>query len=378
MKERTVEPKTREGIEVDPEVQPPPLQDSRDRQSSMFQTLRHRKPMLDEIPEAQRVLESFGLRVLVGQSPVFRAVVQQISTFARCPASILLLGETGTGKELCARALHYLSARASGPFVPVNCGAIPQDLMENELFGHVAGAFTGATTSHPGVLGEAEGGTLFLDEIEGLSLLAQVKLLRFVQEHEYRPLGATKRRAANVRLIAATNGNLEDAVRQGAFRQDLYYRLKVLVLELPPLRQRREDIPLLAQYFLDKYAAEFNRPAKHLSADALQVLLRYEWPGNVRELEHLIERAVALSDQAMLDASMLAVPGSEKVLPQESFHAAKAKAVARFEKMYLQQILTAHHGNITKAAQIAQKNRRAFWQLLRKHGLHVQNPKGAD
>jgi transcriptional regulator with PAS, ATPase and Fis domain len=310
-------------------------QEALQQQGSILRLLRHQKRTREEDLQAQQPQKAFGLRLLVGHSPVFKAVIQQIPTLARCPASVLLLGETGTGKELCARAIHYLSARAQQPFVPVNCGAIPQDLMENELFGHVQGTFTGATASQRGVLNEAEGGTLFLDEIDCLPLLAQVKLLRLLQEREYRPLGAAKSKQVDLRIIAAMNGNLDDAVRRGAFRQDLYYRLKVLVLELPPLRQRQEDIPMLAQHFLEKYAAEFDKAATHFSEDALQALLSYEWPGNVRELEHLIERSVALSDRVVLDATALAVPGHDKPFQQESFHAAKARAVAQFEKAYL-------------------------------------------
>jgi len=321
----------------------------------------------------EQVQETLSLQMLVGQSDVFQAVVQQIPTLARCEASVLLLGETGTGKELCARAIHYLSPRASQPFVPVNCGAIPPDLVENELFGHAPGAFTGATTLQKGILDEADGGTLFLDEIDSLPLLAQVKLLRFLQEHAYRPLGAAKSKVANFRIITATNGNLEEKVRCGAFRQDLYYRLKVLVLELPPLRQRIEDIPMLAQHFLEKYAAEFDTSARHFSADALQALLTYEWPGNVRELEHLIECAAALSDHTVVDAPALKVPGRDEPAYHESFHDAKVRAVAQFEKSYLQRVLAAHQGNITQAARTAQKHRRAFWQLLRKYGINAED-----
>ncbi len=373
-----MKPVTKDGLDSDTFPCSPSAQETFQQHSSMLQALRHRKHGLVEVPEARRLQKAFGLRLLIGQSPVFRTIVQQLPTLARCPASVLILGETGTGKELCARALHYLSPRAAQPFVPVNCGAIPQELMENQLFGHVAGAFTGATTTHKGVVDEAEGGTLFLDEIDSLPPLAQVKLLRLVQEHEYRPLGAARNKSANLRIIAATNGNLDDAVQRGAFRQDLYYRLKVLVLTLPPLRQRPEDIPILAQHFLDHYAAEFAKPTKRFSSDALQALLTYEWPGNVRELEHTIERAVALSDDATVDAAALAVPGYDKPSTQESFHTAKVRAVARFEKAYLQQILSLHQGNITKAAQAAQKNRRAFWQLVRKHGIRAHDFKLKD
>lgn len=194
--------------------------------------------------------ERLGLKQLIGENPAFLAEIKKIPIIAKCDASVLISGETGTGKELCARAIHYLSPRASKPFIPVNCGAIPVELVENELFGHKRGAFTGASTSQSGLIHEADGGTLFLDEIDCLPLLAQIKLLRFLQEKEYRPLGSTKMQKADVRVIAATNVDLEAVVREGKLRRDLYYRLNIIPLTLISLRERREDIPLLAHHFL--------------------------------------------------------------------------------------------------------------------------------
>jgi DNA-binding NtrC family response regulator len=319
----------------------------------------------------QRLKEHLGLQQLVGESPTFLAVIEKIPLIAQCDAGVLISGETGTGKEMCARAIHYLSPRTRKPFVPVNCGAIPVELVENELFGHERGAFTSAATSQPGLIQESDGGTLFLDEIDSLSLSAQVKLLRFLQEKEFRPLGSTKVHAADVRVIAATNTDVEKAVRDSKLRQDLYYRLNVIPLVLPALRERREDIPLLARHFLAKYAVEFNKPVQDCSAEALQALMLYEWPGNVRELEHMMERAVALSGQEIIRKADILLPGA--TTHPASFQAAKAKVITQFERAYIQGLLHTYQGNITKAAQAAQKNRRAFWQLMRKHRIDAQS-----
>src|SRR5215207_3207572 len=212
-----------------------------------------------QVTQVHMLKERLGMKQLLGQNETFLSEVKKIPLMAKCDANILISGETGTGKEVCARTIHYLSPRADKPFVPVNCGAIPLELVENELFGHERGAFTGAATSESGLIMEAEGGTLFLDEIDCLPLLAQVKLLRFLQEKEYRPLGSRKTFKANVRIVAATNADLERATSEGRLRRDLYYRLDIVSLEIPPLRARREDVPPLARHFLAKYAAEFNQ-----------------------------------------------------------------------------------------------------------------------
>lgn len=248
-------------------------------------------------------------------------------------------------------------------------------MVENELFGHKSGAFTSANSSQSGLIQEAAGGTLFLDEIDCLPLLAQVKLLRFLQEKEYRPLGSTKICKVDVRVIAATNVKLEEAVNTGKFRQDLYYRLNIITLILPPLRERRDDIPLLARHFLSKYVAEYNKPATEFSSDALQFLLLFDWPGNVRELEHVIERAVVLSDQMVIRKEDIVLPSPETSGHHESFQEAKTRVITQFETAYIQGLLIAYHGNITKAAQAAKKNRRAFWQLIRKHHITPESYK---
>ncbi len=322
-----------------------------------------------------KLKEELGLKQLVGDSPVFLKEIKKIPVMAKCDASVLISGETGTGKELCARAIHYLSPRSSKPFIPISCGAIPTELVENELFGHIRGAFTGADSLQPGLIHEADGGTLFLDEIDCLPFQVQVKLLRFLQEKEYRMLGSTKICRVDVRIIASTNINLEESVKQGRFRQDLFYRINIIPLLMPPLRDRKTDVPVLARHFLSKYALEFNKRVNDFTSEALQKLIVYDWPGNIRELENVIERAVVFSKQMVIESDDVVLPRSEAVASAESFKSAKAKTIAQFEKDYIQGLLLANQGNITQAAKAAEKNRRAFWELMRKHKIDVQNYK---
>jgi len=325
--------------------------------------------------ELMQIKEELGMRQLVGESETFLSEIKKLPLLAKCDASVLITGDTGTGKELCARAIHYLSPRASQSFLPVNCGAIPAELIENELFGHVSGAFTGARTNQRGLINEANRGTLFLDEVDCLPLMAQVKFLRFLQEKEYRPLGATKTHKADVRVIAATNINCEDAVRGGKLRQDLYYRLNVIQLKLPSLRERREDIPLLAHHFLNRYGLEFNKQVTGFSPDAIRKLILYDWPGNVRELEHVIMRAVVLSTKPIICAASIAISDSENAPLAESFQEAKNRMVDQFEKTYIKGLLLSNHCNISRSAKAAQKNRRAFFELIRKHHISVETLK---
>jgi two-component system response regulator GlrR len=335
----------------------------------------------------QRVREKAALRNLVGESSAFLEVIQRIPLLARCDSTVLLTGETGTGKEGVSRAIHYLSERSGQPFVPVNCGAIPVELVENELFGHDRAAYTGADRARPGLVAEAEGGTLLLDEVDCLPLKAQVKLLRFLQEREYRPLGSPRVRKADLRLIAATNSDVEEAVESGRLRRDLYYRLNVLPLRLPPLRERPEDISLLARHFLAEHARSLDRPCPRLSPEAEDMLRERPWPGNVRELRHLMERAVVMSGgRSVVYPTDMLPPGAgrgsgaggsgasaARAGPGDggplSFREAKQRVVDRFERQYLQDLLRTHRGNITQASKAAKKNRRAFWELLRKHRI---------
>ncbi len=279
-----------------------------------------------------RLKETLGLKQLVGQSPIFLEETKKIPIVAKCDASVLISGETGTGKEMCARAIHYLSPRSSKPFVPFNCGAIPTDLIENELFGHVQGAFTGAATPQPGLIHETNSGTLFLDDIDCLPLNSQAKLLRFLQEKEYRQLGSAKMCQANLRVIAATNTDLEEAVNEGKLRQDLYYRLNVIPITLPALRDRQADIPLIARHFLNKYATEFDKHFTGIASEAMQNLMMYIWPGNVRELEHIIERAVLFSEQTVIGEAAIILPHQKAPACHVALKEAKAGGIRRFEK----------------------------------------------
>jgi DNA-binding NtrC family response regulator len=323
--------------------------------------------------------EALGLKQFVGESPALMEQVRRIPQMARCDACVLITGETGTGKEVCARTIHYLSQRADEPFVPINCGAIPIDLLENELFGHEAGAYTSASASHSGVISEANRGTLFLDEIDALPLSAQTKLLRFLQDQEYRPLGARKAVKADVRIIAASNGNMDELLGSGRIRKDLYYRLNVLPLQLPPLRRRMDDIPLLARHFVAKYAAKTAGHARDIDPAALHKLSLHDWPGNVRELENVIERAVMLSTHEVIRSNEIDLPVSAEPDPEpKSFAHLKANMVAEFERSYLRTLLQEHRGNIGHAARAARKNRRAFFQLMRKHHIRVDHSARTD
>jgi two-component system response regulator GlrR len=318
------------------------------------------------------LVSHFGMRKFVGASPSFLALIEKLPRVSTCDATVLLTGETGTGKEMCARAIHYLSARANKPFIAINCGSVPAELFENELFGHHPGAFTDARQFQRGLVAEAEGGTLFLDEVNSLAPVTQAKLLRFLQDQQYKPLGASTSFQANVRLIAASNQNLQQLVRERTFREDLYYRLNTVTLRVPTLNERRDDINLLASHFLTVAASEYRRPAARLSRDAIQKLVAYRWPGNVRELENVIRQAVVMSDGPIINAHHLQLSSdlAIHVSPtNESFKAAKARVVEVFERNYLNEVLAACDGNISKAAREAKKNRRTFFALLKKHGL---------
>ncbi|NNU42330.1 sigma-54-dependent Fis family transcriptional regulator [Ramlibacter sp. B156] len=312
-----------------------------------------------------------ALRALVGHSPAFVQQVARLPVFARYDASVMILGDTGTGKELCARAIHYLSARADNPWIPVNCAAIPAELLEAELFGHVKGAYTGAHAARPGLVREAEGGTLFLDEIDSLPRAAQGKLLRFLQDKECRAVGADTVQHADVRIIAASNRPLMQLRADGAFRQDLLYRLNVLTLHLPALRERRADIAQLTMHFVRGAAVQWQRPAPTLSGDALQRLISHDWPGNVRELKNVVERAVLMCGGDTLSAADIDLDGTagDVAACEDSFRMAKARMVEHFERAFIQQLLASNGGNVTRAAQAAKKNRRAFFELMRKYRI---------
>ncbi len=322
-------------------------------------------------------MEDLGRLNLVGESAGFVRCVDFIRRYATCDAAVLIQGETGTGKELAARGIHYLGPRRDFPFIPVNCGAIPDSLIENELFGHSKGAYTDARESRPGVIADAEGGTLFLDEVETLTPRAQVALLRFLQDQHYRPLGGKHIVVANVRVIAASNENLARLARRGRFRQDLLFRLNIMGLEMPPLRERRADVVPLANHFLKRFSRQYGRGDKHLSPASVALMTRYEWPGNVRELENLVHREFLLAsgeeieiDSGGLDGNYFG-PGDEALglNGHGRFRAAKAKAIEAFERNYLAQLLAETHGNVSLAARRCGKERRSLGKLLKKYGI---------
>jgi two-component system response regulator PilR (NtrC family) len=320
----------------------------------------------------------YKLDRLIGKSPAMQRVFEVVRKIAPARTSVLLIGESGTGKELAARALHELSARADRPFVAVNCGAIPETLLESELFGHVRGSFTGANSDKQGLFEAAHGGTLLLDEVAELPVPMQVKLLRVLQERKVKPVGGVSEREVDVRIVAATNRDLETEVEKGTFRQDLFYRLNVIQLRLPPLRERREDIPLLVDHFTRKFAAEHGRPINGTDPEAMSALMAYHFPGNVRELENLIERAVTLApgDRVSPDSlptlkglsaadSSMGMPAA--TLPQEGIDL--ERVVEDFERSLIIRALERTDGNRTEAARLLGVTFRSLRYRLSKLGI---------
>ncbi len=333
-----------------------------------------RKSTLHEERESvtQSLKRKFGLSHILGRSKAVQELCQKINKISLYKVNVLISGESGTGKELAARAIHYLSRRAGRPFIPINCGAIPESLFENELFGHLKGAFTDAGLTQIGLVKQAEGGTLFLDEIAVISLYNQVKLLRLIQDKEYKPLGEAKPQKVDVRIIAATNGNLQRLVKEGGFREDLFYRMNVVSLYIPPLRKRREDIPILVEHFMSKYSKEYGKPIKVLSKDAMMKFMSYSWPGNIRELENKIQQIVVMSTTPVISIEAVEPTLSEPISKEnklEDFNAAKKKMISSFEKTYLIQLLTECGGNVVNAAKRAGKSRTGLWNLLKKYNI---------
>lgn len=341
------------------------------RESEVFLRVRRLVGMGPRATAIREATEACGLAQLIGEDPKLVNLKRRIPIVARFDSTVLLTGETGTGKERFARALHYSSPRASKPFLPVNCGAIPIDLFESELYGHRKGAFTGAVSAEPGLIAEAEGGTLFLDEVETLSAASQVKLLRFLQDQIYYPVGSAKPRRANVWIVASTNIELPLKIKEGTFREDLYYRLAVIGLVLPPLRQRKGDIPLLAAHFWEMYSARAGRASQPLSLQVMEALSRHTWPGNVRELQNVIQQLAVLSESETVKPEDLPIPREQTTEGSNgsSFAKGKALAIEEFEKHYLTELLRIHRGNVTHAAQEAGKDRRALGRLIKKHQI---------
>lgn len=327
--------------------------------------------------------------VMLGNSRAFLQACTQLHRYASCDVPVLIEGETGTGKELAAREVHYASARRDRPFVPVNCGALPDNLIENELFGHERGAYTDAKNAQPGLIDRAAGGTLFLDEVDTLSSKAQVTLLRFLESNEYRPVGGGAARMSSARVIAATNSGLDTQVASGKFRSDLQYRLNALYVRLPPLRERYGDVPLLAEHFLDRVARRLDGSPKRWSGDALDALCARAWPGNVRELENVVLRAYMRTDGDVIDAAAIdesvdtSMSGTAEPVPEPTadtelhYLSAKHYAIRVFERSYLLNLMLRTSGNVSAAARLSGTERRQLGKLLKKHGIQTRSFRSA-
>lgn len=314
---------------------------------------------------------------MIGRSPAFIHSLQLLKRAAQRDVTVLLQGETGTGKELAAHAIHYNSARSNASFIPLNCGSLPDTLVESELFGHVRGAFTDAHLAKRGLVTEAEGGTLFLDEVDSLSPKAQVTLLRFLQDGGYRPLGTARALPANVRILAASNANLAELCALGQFRPDLYYRLCLLTIDLPPLRERGDDVGLLADFFLQRFAQMYDVPSRRLDSESRDWIRCHSWPGNIRELEHLLHREFLVSDALVMHLPQgNAFPAMERSPAaldfSLKFSAAKTTVLHAFERAYLLHVLAEARGNVSAAARRSGKERRSFGRLLKKHHIDPQ------
>ncbi|HSA59909.1 MAG TPA: sigma-54 dependent transcriptional regulator [bacterium] len=323
----------------------------------------------------KQLQQKYGFENIVGESLPMKEVFRLVEKIADTDSTVLITGESGTGKEMIAQAVHYRSRRADRPFVAVNCGAIPEGLLESELFGHVKGAFTGAVTTRAGKFEQADRGTIFLDEIGDMSPKLQVKVLRALQERVVQPVGSSKNREVDIRVIAATNQNLEEAVAQGRFRQDLFYRLNVIPIHLPALRERKDDLPLLVRHFLQKYRQDGRGPATSFSPEAMEHLKSYDWPGNVRELENLVQRLVVLKGGGEIEvrdlppnlAGRAAVSAPEEaVFPEEGVDL--RAMVERFEASLIHRALDRSAGNKNRAAQLLRLNRTTLIEKLKKMG----------
>lgn len=323
-------------------------------------------------------LEQFVDLNLLGRSPAFVVALKLIKKYALCDAPVLIEGETGTGKELASRAIHYLSDRRNHSFTPVNCGAIPDSLIESELFGHEKGTFTDAKESQPGLVAEAHNGTLFLDEVDSLSTKAQVALLRFLENKEYRSLGSKKTKKANVRIIVATNASLAARAKEGLFRNDLLYRLNVLSVKLPALRERGDDIRLLAEHFISKYSSQYKQSKKSIHSETLEWMMRYSWPGNVRELDNFLHKEFLLCSTSTIhiaeEQDGLQKPNANSdnegaFAFDTNLKKLKQNTIAALEKEYLCWLMKETQGNISLAARRAGQQRSALRRLLQKHGI---------
>ena len=327
------------------------------------------KLLKDENRRLREQLKGTSEIEIIAKSPAMREILALIGRISQTDANVLITGESGTGKEMVARMIHQRSPRAAMPFIPVDCAAIPENLIESELFGYEKGAFTGATTSREGLFEAANGGTVFLDEVGELPILMQSKLLRLLQERKVRRLGSNRFISLNVRIISATNRDLNSSVSEGHFREDLYYRLNVINIHLPPLRERREDIPLLALHFLKQYSATYEKNIRGISPEVMELLEGYRWPGNVRELQNIMERAVILCNDDYL--TLHDIPSEFLTIKNATFQrfATYQRAKEAFEKQYIQNLIKSVSGNISEAARVSGLNRRTIYRLLKKHDI---------
>ncbi len=339
-----------------------------------------KKRLIDEVKFLRReVITPHDTGNIITKNRQMEVVIEAIKDVAPTNATVLIEGETGTGKELIAKSIHFMSPRKDRPFVAINCGALPDTLLESELFGHEKGSFTGATTRRLGKFEYARGGTIFLDEVENMSAAMQVKLLRVIEEKEFTRLGDNKPIMADVRIIAASNEKLEECVNQGSFRKDLFYRLNIISLGLPPLRERKEDIPLLAAYFLSKHQDTSRQQVTSISEEAMESLLNYDWPGNIRELENIIERAVLLEKGNVISSFPLKYfPFKGKVVGLEpnrdqTLKAFRKEITAKLEKEYLQWVLTRFKGKVSQAAQFAGITPRALYGKMQRYELRKED-----
>ncbi len=340
-----------------------------------------RSILLENIYLRNELQAKYRFSNIIGSSRNMQEIYRLISKVAPTGATVLITGESGTGKELIARAIHFNSLRKDRPFVPVDCAVLSENLLESELFGHVKGSFTGAIVTKPGLFEVADGGTLFLDEIGNISLTTQGKLLRVIQEREFTPVGGTKIKKVDVRIIAATNKDLPEKIKDGSFREDLFYRLNIVPLPLPPLRERRDDIPLLAQHFLEKYSRELGRKPKTLSPAAVEVLMRYSWPGNVRELENTVERVTVMTEEEVIlpkhfplplqespEGIRFEVPKTSDGLREIKRHL-RDKAVEDIERLFVISALSRNDWNVTRSAKEVGMLRPNFQALMRKYNI---------
>jgi len=334
--------------------------------SLLIERLLKSQELLKEVSFLRKELtKQYRFHDLVSKSPKMQKIFELARTVAKSNSNILILGESGTGKELLARAIHNESPRANGPFVAVSCVAIPDTLLESELFGHEKGAFTDAISQKKGKFELAHGGTLFLDEIGDISPKMQLTLLRVLEEKEFTRVGGTKPIKVDVRIIAATNRDLQKAVQEGRFRDDLYYRLNVITIHLPPLRERKEDIPLLVQHFIEKFNLQMGKKVERISDEALRMLMQYDWPGNVRELENTIERAMVITKGKAITPEDIEIPSLQKNFPTEE----SEKTLEAVERAHILRVLNETDWNIQRSAQILGIDRTTLYNKIKKYNL---------